>query len=89
MRSSWTTSHGLDLHLELDGGHGRRAVEGALREAIQAGRLAPGADLPSSRSLAADLGLARGTVTSAYEQLVAEGWLVARRGSGTSVAWAG
>jgi GntR family transcriptional regulator/MocR family aminotransferase len=85
----WTTWHGLDLHLELPGGGGRRtAIEEALRDAIQAGRLSPGTQLPSSRSLAADLGVARGTVTSAFEQLVVEGWLVARHGSGTSVAWA-
>jgi GntR family transcriptional regulator/MocR family aminotransferase len=89
MPSEWTTSHGLDLLLELDGHRGRRAaLEDALRDAIQAGRLAPGTDLPSSRSLAADLALARGTVTAAFEQLVAEGWLVAHRGSGTAVAWA-
>jgi GntR family transcriptional regulator/MocR family aminotransferase len=85
----WTTSHGLDLHLELDIGPGRRAaIEQSLREAIHAGRLRPGTELPSSRSLATDLGVARGTITGAFEQLVAEGWLVARRGSGTSVAWA-
>ncbi|HKA03424.1 MAG TPA: PLP-dependent aminotransferase family protein, partial [Acidimicrobiales bacterium] len=89
MESEWTTSHGLDLHLELDAARGRRAaIEESLREAIQAGRLRPGTELPSSRSLAADLGVARGTVTDAFEQLVAEGWLVARRGAGTSVAWA-
>jgi GntR family transcriptional regulator/MocR family aminotransferase len=89
VEQEWTTWHGLDLHLELDGRRGRRAaIEDALRDAIQAGRLSPGAELPSSRSLAADLGVARGTVTSAFEQLVVEGWLVARRGSGTSVAWA-
>jgi GntR family transcriptional regulator/MocR family aminotransferase len=89
VQSEWTILPGLDLHLELDGGRGRRlALEEALRDAIQAGRLAPGTELPSSRSLAADLGLARGTVTSAFEQLVAEGWLTARRGSGTTVAWA-
>jgi len=42
--------------------------------------------LPSTRALAADLGIARGTVTEAYDQLAAEGWLVARQGSGTQVA---
>jgi GntR family transcriptional regulator/MocR family aminotransferase len=42
--------------------------------------------LPSSRQLASDLGLARNTVAEAYNQLVAEGWLVARQGSGTRVA---
>jgi Transcriptional regulators containing a DNA-binding HTH domain and an aminotransferase domain (MocR family) and their eukaryotic orthologs len=58
----------------------------ALREAIVAGRLRPGSRLPSSRDLAADLRLSRGVVVEAYEQLVAEGWLVSRRGSGTTVA---
>ena len=58
----------------------------ALREAIVAGRLTPGTRLPSTRDLAADLGLSRGLVVSAYEQLIAEGRLVGRRGSGTQVA---
>ncbi|GAB2925237.1 PLP-dependent aminotransferase family protein [Micromonospora polyrhachis] len=58
----------------------------ALREAIVWGRLAPGTRLPASRGLAADLRLSRGVVVEAYEQLVAEGRLVARRGSGTVVA---
>ncbi len=49
-------------------------------------RLAPGTRLPSSRSLAADLGIARNTVADAYADLIAEGWLTARQGSGTRVA---
>ena len=57
----------------------------SLREAIGAGRFPPGTRLPSSRVLAADLGVSRGVVVAAYEQLVAEGRLVARRGSGTRV----
>ncbi len=60
----------------------------ALRQAIVQGRLAAGARLPSTRDLAADLGLSRGLVVAAYEQLVAEGRLVGRRGSGTVVATA-
>ena len=48
--------------------------------------LAPGVRLPSSRDLAADLGIARNTVADAYGQLVAEGWFEARTGSGTWVA---
>ena len=47
-------------------------------------RPAPGC--PPSRSLAADLGIARNTVADAYAELVAEGWLTARQGSGTRVA---
>ncbi|MEU6340500.1 PLP-dependent aminotransferase family protein [Streptomyces sp. NPDC046977] len=84
--NDWATS-GVDLHLDLVGGAGARAgLERALREAVRVGRLAPGTRLPSSRALAKDLGLARNTVAEAYGQLVAEGWLTARQGSGTHVA---
>jgi len=60
-------------------------VRQALREAIRAGRLAPGTRLPSSRDLAGDLGVSRGLVTEAYEQLTAEGYLRSGRGAGTWV----
>lgn len=87
---------GADLFLDLQPDPGvqsrgrssrrRHALAAALREAIATGRLTPGTALPPYRSLAADLGLARGTVSSVYSELVAEGWLTARRGSGTRVA---
>ena len=79
---------GLDLHLGVDRAAGfvGRALETALREAIRSGRLHPGSRLPGSRSLAADLGISRGTVVQAYTQLIAEGWLVGAAGSGTRVA---
>ncbi|MFF5932417.1 PLP-dependent aminotransferase family protein [Streptomyces sp. NPDC012508] len=78
---------GADLHLELAGtGSRRAALARALREAIQEGRLPAGVRLPPYRSLAVDLGLARNTVADAYAELVAEGWLTARQGSGTRVA---
>ena len=79
---------GLDLHLGVDKAAGfvGRALEAALREAIRSGRLHPGARLPGSRSLAADLGISRGTVVQAYTQLIAEGWLTGTMGSGTRVA---
>jgi GntR family transcriptional regulator / MocR family aminotransferase len=83
----------LEALLELDPGGRRPGTRGIgdrltrqLREAIATGRLAPGARLPSSRALATDLGVARGVVVAAYEQLVAEGRVVARRGSGTVVS---
>ncbi|MFC5906001.1 PLP-dependent aminotransferase family protein [Streptacidiphilus monticola] len=80
----------LDLGLDLAPGasrHGvRAALTGALREAVRTGRLVPGTQLPPSRTLAADLGLSRNTVAEAYADLVAEGWLTARQGSGTRVA---
>ena len=66
------------------GGAAGRARGRALREAIQAGRLRPGTRLPPSRTLARDLGVARNTVAEAYGQLVAEGWLAARRGRARS-----
>ena len=76
----------VDLHLDVDGTAGRRnGLERALREAIRAGRLAPGTRLPASRALAAEIGLARNTVAAAYDQLTAEGYLQARTGSGTFV----
>jgi GntR family transcriptional regulator/MocR family aminotransferase len=90
MTESWVNSAeriGADLHLELSGPGGRRAaLIQALREAVRSGRLAPGTRLPPYRSLAADLGVARNTVADAYAELVAEGWLTARQGSGTRVA---
>jgi GntR family transcriptional regulator/MocR family aminotransferase len=64
----------------------RRQLAGALRDAIRGGRLRIGVRLPASRALAAQLGVSRGVVTDAYEQLGAEGWLAARRGAGTVVA---
>jgi GntR family transcriptional regulator/MocR family aminotransferase len=90
MTESWVNSAeriGADLHLELSGPGGRRgALIQALRDAVRSGRLAPGTRLPPHRSLAADLGVARNTVADAYAELVAEGWLTARQGSGTRVA---
>ena len=50
------------------------------------GRLAAGERLPSTRALAAALGVSRTVVTAAYTQLFAEGWLEGRHGSGTYVA---
>jgi GntR family transcriptional regulator / MocR family aminotransferase len=82
---SWATS-GVDLHLETTGPGVRVGLETALRDAIRDRRLVPGLRVPSSRALAADLGIARNTVADAYAQLIAEGWLAARQGSGTRVA---
>jgi GntR family transcriptional regulator / MocR family aminotransferase len=88
MSDSWTSRGiaGLDLYVEA-GGAGRRAsLEESLRTAIQRRRLTAGATLPSTRALAKDLNLSRGTVVAAYDQLVAEGYLLARQGGGTEVA---
>src|SRR6185437_12804998 len=80
------TTAGPELHLDLAGLHSRARLETALRTAVRTGRLRTDTRLPSSRTLAADLGVARNTVAEAYTQLVAEGWLEARVGSGTWVA---
>ncbi|MEU1911944.1 PLP-dependent aminotransferase family protein [Streptomyces massasporeus] len=85
MAESWATL-GIDLLVDPTGPGLRRGLTDALREAVRSGRLAPGTRLPSSRALAADLGIARNTVADAYADLVAEGWLTARQGSGTRVA---
>ncbi|MFI6934251.1 PLP-dependent aminotransferase family protein [Streptomyces sp. NPDC050287] len=63
-----------------------RALQAALREAVRSGRLTAGTRLPSSRDLAADLGVSRGLVTETYEQLTAEGYLRSGRGAGTWVS---
>jgi GntR family transcriptional regulator/MocR family aminotransferase len=85
MPRTWAIS-GVDLHVDLDRSRIRAELEASLRGAVSSGRLAAGTRLPSSRSLAVDLGIARNTVAEAYSQLVAEGWLTARQGSGTRVA---
>ncbi|WP_326557513.1 MocR-like pyridoxine biosynthesis transcription factor PdxR [Micromonospora sp. NBC_01796] len=93
MTDSWANpapdppaTSGADLLLELTGPGLRAGLTEALRKAVRTGRLAPGTRLPSSRSLAADLGVARNTVANSYAELIAEGWLTARQGSGTRVA---
>ncbi|MGO4444380.1 PLP-dependent aminotransferase family protein [Mycobacterium sp. 2YAF39] len=89
--TSWANPGSRDLHLDLraaitPGARGtRELLLAALRDAVRSGRLAAGTMLPPSRSLAADLGLARNTVAEAYAELVAEGWLASRQGAGTWV----
>jgi GntR family transcriptional regulator/MocR family aminotransferase len=63
----------------------RQLYEG-MRGAVLSGQLGAGARLPATRTLACELGVSRNTVVNAYEQLLAEGYLVGRIGSGTYVA---
>jgi len=63
-----------------------RQLEDQLRNAVHAGILQPGEKLPSTRGLAKLIGVARNTVATAFDQLVAEGYLVAEVGSGTRVS---
>ena len=69
--------------------HTRQPLQGQvyrwLRQAIWRGELPPGYILPSTRALAKQLGLSRNTILGAYEALMAEGLIGARRGSGTRV----
>lgn len=61
-------------------------LAGQVRSLVLSGALGAGDRLPSSRALATDLGVSRAVTEQAYDQLTAEGWLEARRGSGTYVA---
>ena len=61
-------------------------LERQLREAVRDGRLRPGTPLPSTRALAAQLGISRGLVVGAYAQLGAEGYLLLRRNAPPRVA---
>lgn len=63
-----------------------RQIYQAIREAILSQLLPSALQLPSSRDLAQELGISRNTVTYAYEQLIAEGYLETRAGSGTYIA---
>ncbi|WP_029069259.1 PLP-dependent aminotransferase family protein [Jonesia quinghaiensis] len=60
-------------------------IAGGIRGLISVGRLAPGQALPSTRSLAQRLSVARGTVVGAYDQLVSESYLVSTPGGATRV----
>ena len=81
-----TTSPDLLLTLDRERSRGLRAqIEEGIRSAIRGGRLRTGARLPSTRALAADLGVTRRVVVEAYDQLVAEGYVISRQGAGTLV----
>jgi GntR family transcriptional regulator / MocR family aminotransferase len=88
MAISGTTS-GPELLVELDRAAPEplhRQLVNGLRDAIRTGRLAPATRLPSTRVLAADLGVSRRLIVDAYSQLAAEGFLLSTHGSGTRVA---
>ncbi|MFK4509026.1 GntR family transcriptional regulator/MocR family aminotransferase [Bradyrhizobium daqingense] len=69
------------IELKRTGGEGLVAqLTSQLRSLIATGRLGKGRALPSSRQLASDLGVSRNTVTYAFEQLAAEGYLAASHG---------
>jgi GntR family transcriptional regulator/MocR family aminotransferase len=78
------------VELVLDVGDGPAPLRHRLADAVvaelRAGRLRPGDALPSTRALAGALGLSRGPVVAAYDELAAAGFVVSRAGSGAVVA---
>ncbi|MEV0672612.1 PLP-dependent aminotransferase family protein [Mycobacterium sp. NPDC050441] len=82
--------HAPDLHLALQLPVGesplRQRIAEAVIEQIRLGRLGPGDALPSTRSLAAELSVARSSVVDAYDELAAAGYTAAQPGSGTRIA---
>ena len=87
--SRMRTSSALELLVPLDRDESaplHRQLERQLRNGIREGRLAEGSLLPSTRALSRELGISRGIVVEAYEQLAAEGYLASRPGGTTRVA---
>ncbi|AYA15086.1 PLP-dependent aminotransferase family protein [Streptomyces alfalfae] len=89
VRGSWGGLAVPHLQISIDRDSSRQLagqIRDSVKGAIERRRLAPGTRLPSTRQLAADLGVSRSVAVEAYEQLCAEGYLRARRGAGTVVA---
>jgi len=83
---SQSGAHALSLRVDRNDPERLPAQLAAqIRERVRTGALVAGARLPSSRAVASTLGVSRAVAAAAYDQLVAEGWLAARRGSGTYV----
>jgi GntR family transcriptional regulator/MocR family aminotransferase len=87
MSEPWSSS--VDAHLNWTPGTGSTGLADTIRAAIRDGRWSPGVVVPSTRALAHDLGVARGTVTRVYADLAAEGYLTTSQGAPTRVATAG
>ena len=74
------------LSLDRSAGFLSKQLYDGPRDAILAGQFRPGTRVPSTRALAASLGVSRNTVHTAFEQLVLEGLLEGKHGAGTFVA---
>ncbi|MCX7522903.1 PLP-dependent aminotransferase family protein [Microbacterium sp. STN6] len=85
MRITRPSDLALSMH-DVPRGNTRTRLADELRRAILGGRVRAGDALPSSRALAASLGVARGTVVAAYDDLAGEGYAEVRPGAGTFVA---
>jgi len=88
-KMKWSNSNAIWLAVSLDR-EARQPLHAQLarhlRRFILQKRLAPGERLPASRVLAEELSVSRGTITSAFDQLVSEGYIDGRPGSGVYVA---
>src|SRR3954453_23311059 len=87
--SSFPQMHWTSLLMALEAPPPERITQRiceAIKGQIASGQLGPGARLPSTRALAAEWGVSRTTVTAAYEQLMAEGYLETRHGARSQVA---
>ncbi|MGL5816255.1 MAG: PLP-dependent aminotransferase family protein [Phycicoccus sp.] len=82
------TARPVELVLDVSPGSAplRHRLADAVVSELRAGRLRPGDTLPSTRSLAVSLGLSRGPVVAAYDELAAAGFVTSRAGSGVVVA---
>ncbi|MEO3770557.1 PLP-dependent aminotransferase family protein [Micromonospora sp. B9E7] len=88
-RARTNSSTAVDLLIDVDRSAAEplhRQIAASIRGGIRAGRLRLGTSLPPTRTIAADLGVSRGVVVEAYQQLVAEGYLTSRAGGYTRVA---
>ena len=84
-RQSWAQLYAFEVHRATDAPLFHQIYQ-QLRSAILSGTLRPGTKLPSTRELAAQLGVSRPTVVSAFEQLLAEGYASGKKGAGTYIA---
>jgi GntR family transcriptional regulator/MocR family aminotransferase len=84
-RHSWAQLYALEVNRAADAPVFRQIYQ-QLRSAILSGALRPAAKLPSTRELAAQLGVSRSAVVSAFEQLLAEGYVFGKKGAGTYIA---
>ncbi|MEA2968779.1 MAG: GntR family transcriptional regulator / MocR family aminotransferase, partial [Alphaproteobacteria bacterium] len=84
-RQSWAELYALEVDRGADAPLFRQ-IYLQLRSAILSGALRPGMKLPSTRELAAQLGVSRSAAVAAFEQLLAEGYASGRKGAGTYIA---
>ena len=84
-RQSWAELYAFEIDRAADAPVFRQ-IYLQLRSAILSGTLRPATKLPSTRELAAQLGVSRSAVVSAFEQLLAEGYAFGKKGAGTYIA---